>query len=179
MEKTLSYLRRICAQREYCRKDIYEKALKRLEKAGEEAAENGKTGFGEAAENGKTATPSALAWKAVDTLESEGFICEARYALAYARDKSSIKGWGSVKIAYMLRGKGIGKEDIETALAEIDSTRSDKKLLSALQKKAIQLKNDPQLKIKLLKFAASRGYAYDQAQALVTQALAKSNEYED
>ena len=153
MDKVLAYLRHICAQREYCRKDIYDKALNKL---------------------GNT----VLATKAVDTLENEGFIDEARYARAYTRDKSALKGWGPVKISYMLRSKGVPEHLVKEALGELGTSLNTQKLESALKKKASELKNDPQLKIKLLKFAASRGYAYEYARELIQRLLANSNENE-
>lgn len=134
----LDYLRKICSAREYCRKDITEKALRRLEEM-------------------------SLALKAADTLESEGFIDQQRYANAYCRDKATISGWGPIKIRHMLHAKGIPADVIATALKEVDSQKAEGKLAKALSAKHKALKGDPQLRLKLLKFALSRGYEYDSA----------------
>lgn len=147
----LDYLRRICSAREYCSKDIYDKALKRLEDPS--AAEN-----------------------AVKTLTEEGFLSDSRYAAAYARDKSSIAGWGTVKIRFMLRSKGVPDNIITEALQEIDSDKADTKLLKVVSAKYKILKEDPQVKIKLLKFALSRGYSYEQVNRVVSEILDGKNE---
>lgn len=145
-QKTLDYLRKLCSVREYCRKDIYGKALKRLE-------------------------DEAAASEAVEQLVRENFLSEVRYAAAYARDKSSIAGWGPAKIRYMLAGKGITRDVIDGALQEIDAGRADDKLRKLLAAKYKLLKDDPQVKIKMLKFALSRGYEYDAVGTVVKEIL--------
>lgn len=145
-QKTIDYLRKLCSVREYCRKDIYGKALKRLE-------------------------DDTAASKAVEQLIREGFLSESRYAAAYARDKSSIAGWGPAKIRYMLAGKGIPRGLIDEALQEIDACRAGDKLRKLLVAKYKLLKDDPQVKIKMLKFALSRGYEYDAVGSLVKEIL--------
>lgn len=148
---TLDYLRRLCSAREYCSKDVYDKALKRLE------------------------DPRAAA-DAVKTLTEEGFLSDIRYAAAYARDKSAIAGWGPVKIRFMLRSKGISADTIEAALGEVDPQRADTKLLKIISAKYKLLKQDPQVRIKLLKFALSRGYGYEQVNKVVSEILDGKNE---
>lgn len=145
-QKTIDYLRKLCSVREYCRKDIYGKALKRLEDD-EEAS------------------------KAVEQLIREGFLSETRYAAAYARDKSSIAGWGPAKIRYMLAGKGITRDIIDCALQEIDNVRAEDKLRKLLSAKHKLLKDDPQVRIKMLKFALSRGYEYEAVGNMVKEIL--------
>ena len=51
-------------------------------------------------------------------LETEGYLNEERYALAFVRDKFRFDHWGRVKIAAALRQKGIGAAPTEAALAE-------------------------------------------------------------
>lgn len=151
LSPVLDYLRRLCSAREYCSKDIYDKALKRLE------------------------DPRAAA-DAVKTLADEGFLSDSRYAAAYARDKSSIAGWGPVKIRFMLRSKGIPADTIEAALEGIDPQRADTKLAKIISAKYKLLKQDPQVRIKLLKFALSRGYGYEQVNKVVSEILDGKNE---
>ena len=135
---TLDYLRRLCSAREYCAKDIYEKALRRLE------------------------SPSDAA-KAVAQLQEEGYQSDSRYASAFARDKAAIAGWGRIKIAFQLKSKGIAQDVVSAALQEIDEDKADDKLRRSVEAKYKLLKDDPQVKIKLLKFILSRGYSYDEA----------------
>ena len=95
----------------------------------------------------------------------EGYIDDARYARAFARDKSSLQGWGSLKISLSLQRKAIAPETIATALAEIDAGAADRKLEQLLRSKlkALEGEADPRRKeAKLLRYALSRGYGYEQ-----------------
>lgn len=134
----LNNLRRQCSRREYCSADILNKALKGLE------------GDREAAD------------KVLKTLVDEKYVDDRRYSEAYAREKSVISGWGEVKIRYMLSAKGISKDIIAQALTQIDSQRAEARLEKLLENKFRTLKDDPQWKMKLLRFALGRGYSYEE-----------------
>lgn len=158
--KVLDYLRRLCSVREYCRRDIYDKALTRLQKKssgceGDDASLQGRA--------------SAL----VDTLIGEGFLDETRYACAFCRDKSSIRGWGPVKIRSALMAKGVSSDVIDGALAQIDDSKADEKLRKAIETKARSLSSDPQIRLKLLRFGLSRGYPYDKINGEISEILKK------
>ena len=152
LQKTLAYLMRQCAQREYCRSDVYKKALRRLE-------------------------DESLAEKAVEKLVQEGFVDEERYAAAFVRDKSSLGGWGPIKISAALAAKGIPRETIKTALSreEAAGPAGEEKLRKALIIKHKALKEDPAVKIKLLKFALSRGFPYETSEKAVSEILRGGN----
>lgn len=139
--KSLSRLQKLCSKAEYCRQDVYRKALKDLEGDAQAAQE------------------------VVEDLVRERYVDDARYAAAFAREKASLQGWGPVKIRFQLRGKGISDGDISTALAEIDSAKADARLEKLLQEKRRTLEGDPQCRLKLIKFALSRGYDYDAVEA--------------
>ena len=130
-------LRRLCSRREYCSSDILKKAAAALE------------GNTEGAQ------------KILDILVSEKYVDDLRYASAYAREKAMISGWGEVKIRYMLSSKRIDRTLIDRALTEIDSDKADSRLQKLLENKARTLKADPQIRLKLLRFALGRGYQYD------------------
>ena len=98
----------------------------------------------------------------LDVLIGEKYVDDLRYSEAYAREKSSISGWGEVKIRYMLSAKGISKDIIVQALTQIDSQRAELRLEKLLENKYRTLKDDPQWKFKLLRFALGRGYSYDE-----------------
>jgi regulatory protein len=134
----LNNLRRQCSRREYCTSDVRKKAEKALEGDKEKAAE------------------------ILDVLIGEKYVDDLRYSEAYAREKSSISGWGEVKIRYMLSAKGISKDIIVQALTQIDSQRAELRLEKLLENKYRTLKDDPQWKFKLLRFALGRGYSYDE-----------------
>ncbi len=137
IRKVLVSLQGRCARREYCRAEMRQKALKALD--GDEAA----------------------AVEVLDSLVEDGFVDDARYAGAFAREKAVLDGWGPVKIRYMLKAKGIGSADIDSALESIDAVAAAEKLDKLLAAKAKSLQGDPQARLKLIKYALSRGYNYD------------------
>ena len=139
--RCLSRLQKLCSKAEYCRADMYRKALKDLE--GDEVA----------------------AQKVVETLVAEKYVDDARFASAFAREKASLQGWGPVKIRFQLRGKGVPESVIAAALEEIEPEKADARLEKLLSAKARTLEGDPQFRLKLLKFALSRGYEYNTVEA--------------
>ena len=141
----LSRLQRLCSRAEYCASDMYRKALKDLE------------------------GDSSAAARVVAALKADGYIDDARYASCFAREKSSLQGWGPVKIRFQLRGKGISEADISAALSEIDTQKADARLEKLLLEKQRSLEGDPQARLKLIKFALSRGYEYPAVQSALEQ----------
>ena len=114
--------------------------------------------------------------RVLETLVSERYVDDLRYATAYARDKATISGWGATKIRYMLSGKGIEKDVIAKALEEIDGGKAEVRLEKLLENKLRSLKDDPQVRLKLLRFALGRGYQYDQVKSVVDSLWEKSKE---
>ena len=147
-KETLEYLQGICSRREYCLSDLRGKAAARLD------------------------DPCRME-ELMESLLREGYVDEKRYAAAFARDKSSLTGWGALKIGYVLRMKGIAAQDISAALGEIDRDKSLGRLHSQILAKSKTLQGDPQIKYKLIKFALSRGYDYPDVEEAVKQILAK------
>ena len=145
--KVLNRLRALCSRREYCVTDVLKKAADGLE--GDRAA----------------------AQEVVDILVKEKYVDDLRYASAFARDKSAIQGWGEVKIRYMLSAKGVSRDVIDKALEEIDQDKADSRLEKLLQNKLKSLKDDPQCRLKLLRFALGRGYSYDEVNDVVNSLL--------
>ena len=99
--------------------------------------------------------------KIISSLIDDKYLDDARYACAYVRDKSSISGWGETKIRYMLSAKGISRDVINSALEEIDDSKAGQRLEKLLENKFRSLKDDPQCRLKILRFALGRGYSYD------------------
>ena len=148
--KILNNLRRQCSRREYCTADVQKKAEKALDGDKDRAAE------------------------VVKVLVQEKYVDDMRYCEAYAREKSSISGWGEVKIKYMLSAKGISKDLISQALTQIDTQRAASRLEKLLENKYRTLKDDPGWKLKLLRFALGRGYSYEEVNEHI-HALINSN----
>ena len=146
-QKVADRMRGLCSRREYCRQDIMKKVLAALD--------------GDADEAGRI----------MDRLVEEKYIDDLRYASAFARDKSSIAGWGATKIRYMLAAKGIDRETIAAALQEVDEGKASDRLEKLLSAKVRSLKDDPQCRMKLLRFALGRGYQYDEAAEVIDRLL--------
>ncbi|MGM9742882.1 MAG: regulatory protein RecX [Candidatus Cryptobacteroides sp.] len=145
--KVLSRLEALCSRQECCSADIYRKALKAF--GGDEV----------------------MASKVLDSLKDDRFVDDLRYASAYAREKSSLSGWGRVKISYMLSGKGIDRDTVNKALDDIDSEAAGSRLESLLAAKYRSLSEDPQCRLKLLRYALGRGYGYDEVKDAVERLM--------
>lgn len=132
-----------CARREYCVSDIRRKALERLE------------------------FDAAAADAVIASLVADGYVDDRRYAAAFARDKSALSGWGPVKIRSALLARGLDRAVVLEALEEIDPERASSRLEKVLETKWRTLRDDPQGRLKLIRFALSRGYDYDPIRPLV------------
>lgn len=140
MDKDLALNRmmRLCAGRECCRSDI----RRRL-----------------------AALPPAEADAVLETLCREGYVDDARYARAFARDKSALQGWGILKIKLALQRKGIAAEAVAAALAEIDAPAASSKMEQVLRAKwkALERESDPEKKAaRFFRYGLGRGYSYDE-----------------
>lgn len=143
--RCLSRLQKLCSKAEYCRADVYRKALKDLE--GDEEA----------------------AGRVVEQLLADKYVDDARYASAYAREKASLQGWGPVKIRFQLRAKGVSDANIHAALEEVEPEKARAKLQKLLETKAKTLAGDPQFRLKLIKYALSRGYDYNVVEDIINR----------
>jgi regulatory protein len=150
-KKVLERLQRQCARMESCTFDVRRKAVKAME------------GDVDAAD------------RIVSSLVKDRFVDDRRYAAAFAREKSSLQGWGAVKIRFQLRGKGISDEIISEALQEVDPEKAASKLDKLAADKYRLLKEDPQCRLKLLKALLSRGYGYDEVEAAVSRVMKSSD----
>ncbi len=149
--KVLDRLQAQCSKREYCRSDIFKKALTAFEGDRESAS------------------------KVVEALVAEKFVDDARYAAAFAREKSRLTGWGPAKITYALTVKGIDKQVIKEALGEVDPDEALRRMKSVLQAKYKALQGDPQEKFKLIRFGLTRGYEYENLAPVVDEILKKND----
>jgi regulatory protein len=145
--KVADRMRALCSRREYCRKDVLKKVMTALD--------------GDAAK----------AEEVVGKLVEERYVDDRRYAAAFARDKASIAGWGAAKIRYMLAAKGVDREIIASALEEVDVSRADARLEKLMENKARSLKDDPQRRMKLLRFGLGRGYGYEEVSSMIDRIL--------
>lgn len=146
-QKVADRMRALCSRREYCRKDVMKKVMTALD------------------------GDVAKAEEVVAKLVEERYVDDLRYATAFARDKASIAGWGEAKIRYMLSSKGIDRELIAQALDEVDDKRAEIRLEKLMENKIRSLRDDPQRRLKLLRFGLGRGYSYDQVTEMIDKML--------
>ena len=146
-KKVLERLQRQCARMESCTFDVRRKALTAME------------GDADAAD------------RIVSSLVKDRFVDDRRYAAAFAREKSSLQGWGPVKIRFQLRAKGVSDAIIAEALQEVDPEKAASKLDKLAADRYRLLKGDPQCRLKLLKALLSRGYGYDEVEAAVQRVM--------
>lgn len=145
-------LRNLCSRREYCSSDIRRKALTALDNDRDSAG------------------------KVVDLLIKDKYVDDYRYSCAYARDKASIAGWGPSKIRYMLSSKGVDRDVIDRAMLEIDESKADQRLDRLVRSRYASLRNDPQVRVKLLRYVVGRGYSYDEASSVIDELMKERND---
>ena len=145
-------LRNLCSRREYCSSDIRRKALTALDNDREGAD------------------------KVMDLLLKDKYVDDYRYSCAYARDKASIAGWGPSKIRYMLSSKGVDRDVIDRAMLEIDESKADQRLDRLVRSRYASLRNDPQVRVKLLRYVVGRGYSYDEASSVIDELMKERND---
>lgn len=103
--------------------------------------------------------------KLIKRLLEEGYLNESRYVKAFVKDKFRFSKWGRIKIRYALRQKGISTLLMEEGMSEIHEEDYLELLTNLLRQKKSTIKaNTPyELRGKLLRFAASRGFELDKA----------------
>jgi regulatory protein len=102
--------------------------------------------------------------KVIQSLQKEKFLDEARYCRAFVNDKSKFSRWGIYKIKYALKKKRLPDVLINEALQEIDpeSNREQLHLLLEQKRKSVKGKNEFEIRQKLFRFAASRGFSQEE-----------------
>jgi len=141
-EKLLGRMMRLCAGRECCRSDIRRKLA---------------------------SLPADQAESVLETLCREGYLDDARYARAFARDKSALQGWGSLKIKLALQKKQIDAAAIDQALEAVDGPAADarmEQLLRAKWKTLAREADTARRQAKFFRYALGRGYGYDETKRI-------------
>ena len=109
--------------------------------------------------------------KILERLIRERFIDDSRYAAAFVREKSRLGGWGGRKIAAALRAKSVASDVIDEALRQLSPEDDSARLEELLRKKASRTtaRDAYDLKIKLIRFGASRGFSLEKVIDLASQ----------
>lgn len=134
-EAALGRAAALCSRGEQAERDIYDKLIK--------------WGIGE-----------TDATSIIKRLKDEGFLNEERYALAFAHDKFRFNGWGRIKIAYMLRQKGVSSQYITLAVNSIgdDECRETLTKLLRARWREVSGRDSANARAALLRHGASRGF---------------------
>ena len=111
----------------------------------------------------------------IKTLEDEGFINNERFAVQFALGKSKGRGWGAMKIKQRLQAEMGAVPALAAGMAQMDETAALEKLRKALaiKKEALEKKQDPQIKAKLIRFCLGRGFTLEQALEAVKKETSK------
>ncbi len=143
-QKNYLYISAYCAAQERCRKEVREKLRER--------------------EAEQTDIEQIII-----LLESENFLNELRYSQSFARDKCRFNKWGKVKIAYELRLRGIGSENIEKGLESIDQEFYSELIEHLARRKWEEVKRKTKDKQAVYRYLAQKGFENE----LISQVLKK------
>ena len=111
-------------------------------------------------------TDPAVQRQIVEKLVAAGFVDHRRYAGAFVREKFRLARWSEQKIRAALRLKGIEREWVEEAIEEnIDKNLEQEQFLADARRRFEALKGKAKspydLRVKLFRWAASKGYSAD------------------
>jgi regulatory protein len=113
----------------------------------------------------------------LDDLEESGFLNDAKTAVALAAWRART-GRGKTRIAAELAGKGVGRADVEAAVASLDPLEEAKALRAALERKERSLSTGLTSQArskKLFDHLARRGFA----PAAILEALHRKGNWTD
>lgn len=96
-------------------------------------------------------------------LRKENYLNEERFCRSFVNDKMKFNRWGINKIAFELRKKHIPEHIIRDSLQELKPSELEENLMSILhtKEKTIRYKDEYEKRMKLLRFAAGRGFNAD------------------
>ena len=111
--------------------------------------------------------PDDVQQRVIGRLADERYIDDDRYARAFVHDKVRYARWGRRKIEQALYMKRIPDDAIAAALDEVDASEYIETLRPLLQAKAKSIKAGSryELEMKLMRFAAGRGFSVEEAKA--------------
>lgn len=105
----------------------------------------------------------------VDYLTEYCFLDDKTYALLYCRDKRNINGYGPVKIAYILRQKGLNDATIALGLEEYTADIEKEMIESIVKKKYLRDGVFQKEREKIIRFLLSRGFHYSEIKEVLNR----------
>lgn len=106
----------------------------------------------------------------IEKLRDMRYIDDLRFARAYAHDKMAYSGWGRNKIVAGLWAKRLGREYIDASCDELDQDEYARVAERVIRSKARSLPEGMSTyanRLKILKFAAGRGFERPLATAII------------
>ncbi len=110
--------------------------------------------------------PDDAVTRILNYLHEEQYVDDTRFCRAFIEDKRLNNGWGQRKIEQALYLKGIPRSISDPLFREVTEEQWQEILVPLLRQKAktVNAKDDYERKMKLIRFAMTRGFSYDQAQ---------------
>ncbi len=101
------------------------------------------------------------------------FLNEERYAMAYARGKSKVQGWGKAKIKQGLKRGGVGEKLIQHALASLGMDDYLDTLNTLATKKWPLIKGASHIEkvFKLKRYLLGKGYDFEAIDKTIAQVV--------
>ena len=101
------------------------------------------------------------------------FLNEERFAMAYARGKFKIKGWGKTKIKQGLKREGVGEKLIQQALASLGMDDYLDTLNTLTTKKWPLIKGASHIEkvFKLKRYLVGKGYDFEAIDKAIAQVV--------
>jgi regulatory protein len=101
------------------------------------------------------------------------FLNEERFAMAYARGKFKIKGWGKAKIKQGLKREGVGEKLIQQALASLGMDDYLDTLNTLTTKKWPLIKGASHIEkvFKLKRYLLGKGYDFEAIDKAIAQVV--------
>lgn len=101
------------------------------------------------------------------------FLNEERFAMAYARGKFKIKGWGKAKIKQGLKREGVGEKLIQQALASLGMDDYLDTLNTLTTKKWPLIKGASHIEkvFKLKRYLVGKGYDFEAIDKAIAQVV--------
>lgn len=118
--------------------------------------------------------PESSITEITEQLIHDKYIDETRYAQAFANDKYKFNKWGKFKISFALQQKHIPDSIIQQVIENIPDEGYNNLLESELIKKMKTLPDSLsnfEKRGKLYRFAASRGFSYDEVNKVLDALL--------
>jgi regulatory protein len=99
----------------------------------------------------------------ISRLQKSNLFDDARFASAFAHDKSTLQRWGVQKIKMHLKARGVADEHIKNALEILDSATHHENIRELVARKwpGIKGKNEFDRKSKLIQLLLRKGFTYD------------------